>query len=126
MENGGPIGPLSILFWCRIKCGNMWWSGQVTAKALKKEILRRERVKRVKELIHSYNDMRMAARYTADWMYHWSGVEFWRGYDDEADWYREKCGTICKIEDDCTDAASDLYRRFQRDLIRDIQYPPRF
>ena len=125
MEDGGPMGPFSILFWHVIEYGSMWWPGQVTAKALKREISRRERVKRIKEIIGCYSDVRMTAIYMAEWMYSRSGVEYRSGRDEEGDWYNDKSGTICKLEEDCGDATSDLYRRFQRDLLRDIQYPPR-
>ena len=88
--------------------------------------MRRERVKKAKELINGYNAISRSARLVDDWMCYWSGVQFRRGFDEEAEWYRQKCGTICDVEKECTNAASDLCRRFQDDLVRNIQYSPRF
>ena len=88
--------------------------------------MRRERVKKAKELIDGYNAISRSARLVADWMGRWRDVQFWRGFYEEAEEYHQKCGTICDIEKECTNAASDLCRRFQDDLVRNIQYSPRF
>ena len=82
-------------------------------------------MKRVKETVDCYNDTRIVARYLAGWMYSRSNVEYRAGRVEEGNWFYEKYNTICNIEEDYGDATSDLYRRFQRDLLRDIQYPPR-
>ena len=103
----------------------MWWPGQVTAKALKKEIRRRERVWRVKETVNCYNDIRKAANCVGVWLYSQAGVEFDAGHDEEGCWYTGKPNTIFWIERDYYDATSDLCQRFQRDLWRDVECPPR-
>ena len=125
MEGGGPMGPFSILFWHVIENCQMWWPGQVTAEALKREISRRERVKRIKEIIGCYSNVRIVARYLAAWMYSWLGVEYSAGCEEEGDWYHKKSDTIRHLEEDYGDATSDLYRRFQWYFMRDIHYPPR-
>ena len=83
-------------------------------------------MKKAKELIDGYNAMCKSARLVDDWMCYWSGVQFRRGFDEEAEWYRQKCGTICNMEEGWTDVATNLCRRFQDDLVRNIQYSPRF
>ena len=78
----------------------------------------------VMETIDGYNNTRNVARYLAGWMRSRSYAEHRAGRVEEGNWFYEKYNTICNIEEDYGDATSDLYRRFQRDLLRDIQYPP--
>ena len=103
----------------------MWWPGKVRATALRGEILRRERVRRIKETVECYNGTRMTAKYVAAWLYNQEEVEYDAEHYEEGDWYHEKYRTICYIEEDYGDATSDLCRRFQRDLLREVRYPPR-
>ena len=88
--------------------------------------MRRERTRKAREIIIGYNAVIRSARLVADWMERWRDVQFWRGCDEEAEEYHQKCGTICEIEKECTNAANDLCLRFQDDLFRNIQYSPRF
>ena len=89
-----------------------------------KEIARRERVKRIKGMIDHNLDMKMSATRVADWMYDRAGLEFRRGNDDEAEWYRLKYGVMCDMGDDSIETASNLFRRYQRNLKEDVQYSP--
>ena len=103
----------------------MWCPGQITEKMLKQEISRRAKVNRARELLNSYYDVRLNTRYIAQWMYYMSGLEFRRGNDDEAEWYRWKCDTMCNFEEEYGDDATRLFGQYRRDLMRDVHYPPR-
>ena len=38
------------------------------------------------------------------------------------DWYHDQSNIVRKVIEDCEAVTSDLYQRFQRDLIGDINY----
>ena len=82
-------------------------------------------MRRVRETVDYYNDTRMTARHVAAWLYNQTGVEYDAGNYEEGDWYHDKHHVIYWIEDDYSHATSDLCRRFQRDLLGDVKYPPR-
>ena len=67
-------------------------------KMLKEEIARREAVRRAKHLMNSYHDLAYSAGYLGEWCRDRSGLEWRRGDDDLAGWYRWKCGDFMLIE----------------------------
>ena len=82
-------------------------------------------MRRVRETVNCYNDIRRTANYVGAWLYNQAGVEYDAGHDEEGDWYHKKYRTIFWMKRDYYVATSDLCRRFQRDLLRDVKCPPR-
>ena len=94
----------------------------MTAEALKKEILRREQVKRMRRLLYENHYVEMAARKASYWLYCRSRVEYDAGRYEVGDWYHKQGNIVGRVVEDCEAVTSDLYQRFQRDLIEDINY----
>ena len=88
------------------------------------ERARRLKARRIKDLIDKNLSLKMSTIRIAEWMHYQSGVEFRRGNDEEAEWYRQRYGVICDLNDGYERAASILFRRFRKDFGRDIQSSP--
>ena len=78
-------------------------------------------MRKIKETIDCYNDTRMAAKCVAAWLYNQAGLEYDARNYEEGDWFHEKHHVVYWMEDDYSHATSDLFRKFQRDLMRDTR-----